>query len=464
MAKNIYGRLEYERDLSKDVEYEEYLKNGSREMTQKWDNTVEKIRQRKVEALKKKEEQKKAEVRRCLEAVKRHDEETRRERIEYAEKLLQRLKAGPKQLESAYKLSLILNEQEQQRRQQLIEQAVEWIENQKEHIRNYRKRCAQYKESLQNDIKEREKMKHNANQRLAQLEEKELQTNTKQTQEVLEKEHKNVTDRRLDRQNADYLSQYNLKQRRHKDFVKVQNEQQRINCYLEQKSLDEFNQKYQEKLKKKRQFEYRDNLAKKLFDSLPDITKVEEKCYQNAVKDFADKWKEQEYKRNNHIEQLKCERITNHLKEIDAIKQIERKIRQEHDVEKAKRHLNEKIDLVFYRQQYGDRVQRAKQLRKIIKQQIEMSEKSRRDELITSRMETNQAIEAATQKDDKHFFDYANKLVAAAKNKGIPIHPLKKVIDEYTVQNSLLQHSDDLPHMKSQIDIGISLERKYLTK
>lgn len=47
--------------------------------------------------------------------MKRHDEDTRRERIEYAEKLLQRLKAGPKQLESAYKLSQILNEQEQQR-------------------------------------------------------------------------------------------------------------------------------------------------------------------------------------------------------------------------------------------------------------------------------------------------------------------------------------------------------------
>lgn len=61
MAKNIYGRLEYERDVSKDVQYEEYLKNGSREMTKNWNNTVEKIRQRKLAALKKKEEQKKAE-------------------------------------------------------------------------------------------------------------------------------------------------------------------------------------------------------------------------------------------------------------------------------------------------------------------------------------------------------------------------------------------------------------------
>lgn len=61
MAKNIYGKLDYERDTSKDVEYEEYLKNGSREMTKHWTNTVEKMRQRKIAALKLKKEQKKAE-------------------------------------------------------------------------------------------------------------------------------------------------------------------------------------------------------------------------------------------------------------------------------------------------------------------------------------------------------------------------------------------------------------------
>lgn len=60
MAKNIYDRFEYERDASKDVEYEEYLKNGSREMTKNWDNTIEKIHQRKMALLKKKEERKMA--------------------------------------------------------------------------------------------------------------------------------------------------------------------------------------------------------------------------------------------------------------------------------------------------------------------------------------------------------------------------------------------------------------------
>lgn len=64
-------------------------------------------------------------VKRCLEEVRKHDEETRRERIEYAERLLQRLKAGPKQLESAFKLSHILSEQEQQRHERCERKQME---------------------------------------------------------------------------------------------------------------------------------------------------------------------------------------------------------------------------------------------------------------------------------------------------------------------------------------------------
>lgn len=241
-------------------------------------------------------------------------------------------------------------------------------------------------------------------------------------------------------------------------------EQKHINKYLEQKKLADFNQKYQERSKKKRQWNYKEMLAKKLFESLPDITKVEEKCYQNAVREYAAKWDEQINKQNQHIEQLKQQRIAAQSNEMKTLKQLKQNLLHEHEVEKANRLLNEKIDLVAYRQQYADRVQKAKQLRKIISQQIEANKKAHHDEVITSRVETIHAIESAAQKDDQHFFDYANKLIAAAKIKGNPIHPLKKVVDEYTVQNSLLPQSDDLPHMKSQIDIGISLERKYAIK
>lgn len=225
--------------------------------------------------------------------------------------------------------------------------------------------------------------------------------------------------------------------------------------------MEEFNRRYQEKLKQRERSEYRDQLARKLFDSLPDITKSEDKCYQKAVKDLAAQWDEQECKRNKHIEKLKSERLQFHSNEMEEIDKIKHQIQHEHEIEKATRQANEKIDLMFYRKQLADRVQKARDLRKIINQQIEANGKNRRDELITSRIETNQAIESQAQNDDNHFFDYANKLLVAAKNKGIPVHPLKKVINDYTIQNSLQPQCDDLPHMKSQIDIGISVERKY---
>lgn len=98
--------------------------------------------------------------------------------------------------------------------QKLIEQATEWIENQKQHIRDYRKRCAEYKTMLESDMKEREIRKHAINQRATELEGKELKTNRDQTEKILSKEEQNVNERRLDRQRADSLSMQNVLQKR----------------------------------------------------------------------------------------------------------------------------------------------------------------------------------------------------------------------------------------------------------
>lgn len=248
------------------------------------------------------------------------------------------------------------------------------------------------------------------------------------------------------------------------DLLKAYNEQSRINQYLEQKRLDEFNGKYREKVQQHHRSAYREQLAKKLFESLPDVTIAEEKCYQAAVKDYAKKWGEQEKKQHEHTQKLRDERLVHHTRAMHTIKEMKAKLQHEYEMDKAKREHNEKIDLAFHRQQHVDRAQKTKQLRQFIAQQIELDKKMRHEELRTHRIETAHAIESDAQKDDQHFFDYAENLMKAAKNKGIPLHPLKKVIDEYTAQNALVPHSEELPHIKSQIDIGISVERKYSQK
>lgn len=162
--------------------------------------------------------------------MKKHDDENRRERILYAENLLKRLKAGPKQLESAYMLSNILHEQRLQReeklRQQaierqnrlfegrkLIEQAARWIDDQKEQIRNYHGRCAEYKKILQHDIEEKEKNKQKLMRRLLDLEKVECEANLKQMQEVYEKEQKLSMDRKMARKKADSVAKSNAIQK-----------------------------------------------------------------------------------------------------------------------------------------------------------------------------------------------------------------------------------------------------------
>lgn len=60
--KNQQSVMHFENDL----DYEEYLKNGSREMTKNWENTVKKNRLRKDDERKKVQEEKKAEGNKCL--------------------------------------------------------------------------------------------------------------------------------------------------------------------------------------------------------------------------------------------------------------------------------------------------------------------------------------------------------------------------------------------------------------
>lgn len=63
--KNIIKQLRPETDAvarqQEELEYEEYLKNGSRSMTKHWTNSVEKIRERKNLELLRAKERKRAE-------------------------------------------------------------------------------------------------------------------------------------------------------------------------------------------------------------------------------------------------------------------------------------------------------------------------------------------------------------------------------------------------------------------
>lgn len=205
-------------------------------------------------------------------------------------------------------------------------------------------------------------------------------------------------------------------------------------------------------------------LAKKVFESFPDVEKKENECYQRAVKELAKKWDEQEQKKWEQIDRHKRDRIESHTKEKDQLMKARNYQNQLHELEKEEQRMNEKLDFIFDRQQRLKRIDEIKSLREFIHEQIELEKRARHEGIVQNRIDTNRAIESAIQNDDQTFFNFASKLVKNAKEKGYPLKPLIRTIEEYKTQNSLLPKKDDLPHLKSDIDIGICLRRKYSEK
>lgn len=205
-------------------------------------------------------------------------------------------------------------------------------------------------------------------------------------------------------------------------------------------------------------------MARNLFKNLPDIESKENEFYKKAVKEHTEKWNEQEQKKIAHYEELKEDRIKNYLLEKENLKKLRQEQKRIDEIEKIQKVNNEKIDFIFDRQQRMEKLTKLIDLRKFINEQIEMDKKSRQNELIQNRYDTNCAIESTINKDDQIFFNYATKLLRNAEKNGFPIKPLKKAIHEYKIDNYIISQKDDLPHLKSHIDIGISLERKYPTK
>lgn len=119
----------------------------------------------------------------------------RKQQIEHAEQLVKVSQPGPRRLNTAFKLSQILHEQRLQREarteeercgreasirdgQKLIAQAHQFIAEQQQQIVDYRKRCAEYRHVLSDEIANQRQRKLQLTQALDALAELENQRTT----------------------------------------------------------------------------------------------------------------------------------------------------------------------------------------------------------------------------------------------------------------------------------------------
>lgn len=245
---------------------------------------------------------------------------------------------------------------------------------------------------------------------------------------------------------------------------KIGDQQKCINNYLERKFDEESKRKYERMVQQRQRIAQCNELGKKVFDNFPDVEKKETDCYRKAVKELAHKWDKQEQKKWEQIDRSKRDRIEYQTNEKDQMIKTRNYQIQLHEMEKEEQKINEKLDFIFDRQQRMKKIDEIKSLREFIHEQIERDKRERQIRIIQDRNDTNRAIESACHDDDRSFFNYASKLLENAKQKGYPLQPLIRTIEEYKSHNNLLPPKDYLPHLKSDIDIGISIRRKYSGK
>ena len=186
--KNILRHLEDDKDNGNNIEqeakYKEYLKQTSRAMTKKWDNTVQNIRDRKEMEKERRSQNRLQQDLENYKALKASDEQKRKELIEKAENLIQKEKSGPRNLESAAKLCEVLQVREMQKKfkqeqdkiqaerkrkedENDILQASQWLNQYAERQIDERKRFNNYKKELFEGIKrDEEKRKENMQMQL----------------------------------------------------------------------------------------------------------------------------------------------------------------------------------------------------------------------------------------------------------------------------------------------------------
>lgn len=467
---------EHKKRLAAEAEYNQYLKTQSQAMMESWDNTVEKKVAKRNASRLQLQRDKFVTGQQLYKEMTETDRKHRKELLDYAHDMMQHLKAGPQQLENAFNLTELIEQQRVQREQRAeaakrdrmnyladgakqMKQSQEWIQEQIEHTNARMANCLDYKAELARQIQLREKERNDQKQR--QLEEEKIEHEALHTQyTTIMSDEKQALQKKRENVHRNSLESFRLKQQRQlRDVATNRTEDDRIRQYLQAKNEQETTRKLTERERKWRRARAVEDLGMKVLRSLPDIQGAEEKSYQNAIKVLASQWDEQECKRRAHTARLRDERIAFQQREQKELEEQRQKELAADEEIKTNRMRNEELNLHHDIQKRSERTKKNIQLKKVLREQVD--ERKLRERMAIT--DDSKFFREENRKDDEHFMEYAEKLLNYATQRGRVLRPLLKVIDEYQEKHSLLPPRIELPHLHSQVGIGVA-EKEFVVR
>ncbi|XP_022229965.2 trichohyalin [Drosophila obscura] len=400
-------------------------------------------------------------------AARREAQRSQKQRIAAAKKLLEQLRPGPRELQCARLQSEVLRSVQAQRQVQVVfTQALERQREQDRRIyheqvhngieeaqRRQAERCQQlgeHKQDLLSAIAERARERQAAKAEEYEQARQERERNQRQLREQQRKDdEKQVARRRQKRQEA-LASLAMAEQRQQRLLMLEEVEQAQCDIHNEGKGRLEQMKRDIARSRVQQRIQRNEKLALELAPRLHYSAGEDEARHKRQLVEMQKAHSAEQARRRQSREQAKTTRLAIQ-REAEQLAQASR---QQAEADKRDavdlRLKNDLVHVQFKRQQRQEQLQRMRQLR----QQLDEQVRQRHEE--ETRPDTNYNREAQLEclREDAFFFDYARQLMDEAQARGCPLKPFVRAVGQYKNENRIGAGIRVPPHMVTRLPMG----------
>ncbi|BFF97169.1 trichohyalin [Drosophila madeirensis] len=400
-------------------------------------------------------------------AARREAQRTQKERIAAAKKLLEELRPGPRELQCARLQSEVLRSVQAQREVQVVfAQALERKAEQDRRIydeqvlngiedtqRRRSERCQQlreHKQELLGAIAERERERQALKAEEYEQARQERERNQRQLREQQRKEEEMVAARRRQKREEALASLAMAEQRQQRLLMLEEVEQ--VQCDIHNEAKGRLEQMKQDRARNRiqKRIQRNEKLAQELAPRLHYSACEDGARHKRQLVEMQKAHSAEQAKRRQSREQAKNSRLAIQQEE----EQLAQAAKQQAEADKRdaidRRLKNDLVHVQFKRQQRQEQIQRVRQLR----QQLDEQVRQRHEE--ETRPDTNYNREAQLEclREDAFFFDYARQLMDEAQTRGCPLKPFVRAVGQYKNENRIGAGIRVPPHMVTRLPMG----------
>ncbi|XP_070071881.1 trichohyalin isoform X2 [Drosophila takahashii] len=193
-----------------------------------------------------------------------------------------------------------------------------------------------------------------------------------------------------------------------------------------------------------------EKLAKELAPRLHYSAREDEERHKRQLEEMRKVHSAEQAKRRQAREQAKNARLAVQREEEELARKMRQKAAEDRKEAEKLRLQNDLTNVQFQRQQRLEHLQRIRELRRELDDQV----KKRFEEETRPGTNYNREAQLEELREDAFFFDYARQLMDEAKAKGCPLKPFIRAVGQYKSENRIGAEIRIPRHMVTRLPMG----------